>query len=35
MPDLLETLTGCPKARSASFYHRCKGVYEKPVLDGG
>jgi hypothetical protein len=35
MPDLLETLTGCPKARSASFYDRCKAVYEKPVLDGG
>ena len=35
MPDLLETLTGCPKAGSASFYDRCKAIYEKPVLDGG
>jgi hypothetical protein len=31
MPDLLETLTGCPKARSTNIHDRCKAVYERPL----
>ena len=30
MPDLLETLADCPKARSVSIHDRCKAVYERP-----
>ena len=26
--DLLQTLTDCPKAHSASIHDRCKAVYE-------
>ena len=28
MPDFLQTLSDCPKARSLSIYDRCKAVYE-------
>jgi hypothetical protein len=27
LTDLLQTLTDCPKARSASIHDRCKAVY--------
>jgi hypothetical protein len=30
MPDLLQTLADCQKARSASIHDRCKAVYGKP-----
>jgi hypothetical protein len=29
MPGLLATLTGCPKARAANIYDKCKAVYER------
>ena len=28
LTDLLQTLTNCPKARSASIHNRCKAVLE-------
>ena len=28
LPDLLQTLANCPKARSVSIYDRCKAVFE-------
>jgi hypothetical protein len=31
MPDLLETLTDCQKARPANIHDRCRAAYEKPT----
>ena len=28
LPDLLQTLANCPKARSVSIHDRCKAVFE-------
>jgi hypothetical protein len=30
LPELLVTLTQCPKARSVSVYDRCRAIYERP-----
>jgi hypothetical protein len=29
LPELLDVLADCPKAKAASFYDRCKAVYGK------